>query len=105
MRPSPSQPACWRWRSSSSIVNASIGRLLQVVALPLNLLTLGLFSVVIDGALLLLVAFIVDAAWQPLIVVGGFPPEMSLGAVGTALLGALVITLVSSLLHRLVPGV
>jgi len=88
-----------------SLVNASIGRLLQVVALPLNLLTLGLFSVVIDAALLMLVAFLVDAVWQPLIVIGGYPPDLTLGAVGAAALGALVITLVSTLLHRLVPGI
>ena len=88
-----------------SAVNASIGRLLGLVALPLNLITLGLFSIVIDAALLLLVAFLVDAVWQPLIVIGGFPPELSLAALGSALLAALVITLVSTLLHRLVPGI
>lgn len=88
-----------------AVVNASIGRLLGIVALPLNLITLGLFSVVIDAALLLLVAFLVDAAWQPLIVIGGFPPELSLAALGSALLAALVITLVSTLLRRLVPGI
>ena len=88
-----------------SAVNASIGRLLGLVALPLNLITLGLFSIVIDAALLLLVAFLVDVVWQPLIVIGGFPPELSLAALGSALLAALVITLVSTLLHRLVPGI
>jgi putative membrane protein len=88
-----------------SLVNASIGRLLQVVALPLNLLTLGLFSVAIDATLLLFVAFLVAAVWQPLIVIGGFPPDLTFGAVGSAVLGALVITLVSTLLHRLVPGI
>ena len=88
-----------------AVVNASIGRLLGIVALPLNLITLGLFSVVIDAALLLLVAFLVDAAWQPLIVIGGFPPELSLAALASALLAALVIPLVSTLLRRLVPGI
>jgi putative membrane protein len=86
-------------------VNASIGRLLGLVALPLNLLTLGLFSVLIDAGLLLLVAFLVEAVWQPLIVIGGFPPDLGLPAVGSALLAAFVITLVSTLLHRLVPGI
>jgi putative membrane protein len=86
-------------------VNASLGRLLGIVAVPLNLLTLGLFSVLIDAGLLLLVAFLVDATWQPLLVIGGFPPELSLGALGSALVAALVITLVSTLLHRLVPGI
>lgn len=88
-----------------SAVDASVGRALRLAAMPLRLLTLGLVSVVVDAALLLLVAFIVDAAWGPLIVIGGFPPQLSIGAVGTAALGALVITLVSALLRRLVPGV
>jgi putative membrane protein len=86
-------------------VNASIGRLVGLVALPLNLMTLGLFSVVIDAALLLLVAYLVDAVWQPLIVIGGFPPELSLGALATAALAALVITLVSAVVRRLAPGI
>jgi putative membrane protein len=86
-------------------VDASLGRVLRLVAIPLNLVTLGLASVVVDAAILLLVAFIVDAAWEPLIVVGGFPPELSLDAVSTATIGALVVTIVSALLHRLVPRV
>ena len=45
------------------------------------------------------------AAWQPLIAIGGFPPELSLAALGSAFVAALVITLVSGLLHRLVPGI
>jgi putative membrane protein len=88
-----------------AVVNASIGRIVGIVALPLNLITLGLFSVVIDAALLLLVAFLVDAVWQPLIVIRGFPPDLSLGAVATAALAALVITLVSAVIRRLAPGI
>lgn len=86
-------------------VDASLGRALRLVATPLRLVTLGLASVVVDGALLLLVALIVETVWGPLLVVGGFPPELSVEAMGTAALGALVITLVSALLHRLVPRV
>jgi putative membrane protein len=86
-------------------VDASLGRALRLVATPLRLVTLGLASIVVDAALLLLVALIVDAVWAPLLVIGGFPPELTIGAVGTAALGAFVITLVSALLHRLVPGV
>jgi putative membrane protein len=84
-------------------VDASVGRALRLATMPLRLLTLGLVSVVVDAALLLFVAALVDAVWDPLIVIGGFPPDLSIGAVGTAALGALVITLVSALLHRLVP--
>jgi putative membrane protein len=87
-----------------AVVNASVGRILRIVSLPLNLLTLGFFAVVIDAALLLLVAFLVDAAWQPLLVIGGFPPELTFEAVGAAALGAFIITLVTTLIERLTPG-
>jgi putative membrane protein len=86
-------------------VDASLGRALRLVAAPIRIITLGLASIVVDAALLLLVAFIVDAVWEPLIVIGGFPPELSAGAVAAAALGALVVTLVSALLRRLVPRV
>jgi putative membrane protein len=86
-------------------VDASLGRALRLVATPIRIVTLGLASIVVDAALLLLVAFIVDAVWEPLIVIGGFPPGLSAGAVTAAALGALVVTLVSALLRRLVPRV
>ncbi len=41
------------------IVNASIGRLARLLSIPLNVLTLGLFSVIVNAALLLLVAWLV----------------------------------------------
>lgn len=85
------------------LVNASIGRVARLVSLPLNVLTLGLFSVVLNAGLLLAVAFVVDLLWEPLIVIGGFPPVLSLSAVAAAATGALVIGVVSTLLAILIP--
>ena len=61
-----------------AVVNASIGRLARLVSVPLNLLTLGFFAVIVDAALLLLVALLVDLAGTALIVIGGFPPDLTL---------------------------
>jgi putative membrane protein len=85
------------------LVNASIGRILRLLSLPLNLLTLGLFSVLLNAALLLAVAWIVDLVWQPLIVISGFPPDLSVDAVATAAIGALVIGAVSTAMAILIP--
>ena len=64
------------------LVNTSIGRIARLVSIPLNILTLGLFSVVLNAALLLAVAFVVDLVWEPLIVIGGFPPDLGLAGPG-----------------------
>lgn len=85
------------------LVNASLGRIARVLSVPLNIVTLGLFSVLLNAMLLLAVAAIVDAAWQPLIVLGGFPPELGLSAVTAAVSGAFVMGVVSALLTVLIP--
>ncbi|CAN5531882.1 phage holin family protein [soil metagenome] len=85
------------------LVNTFVGPIARTLALPLNLLTLGLFSAVVNAALLLLVAFLVDMAWAPLLTIGGFPPDLSLDAVVTAAIGALIISLVSTLMAKLIP--
>lgn len=85
------------------LVNTSIGRIAQLVSIPLNILTLGLFSIVLNAALLLTVAFVVDLVWEPLIVIGGFPPDLGWEALVGAASGALVISAVSVLLTILIP--
>ena len=85
------------------LINAFIRPIATVVSIPLNIATLGLFSVVLNAALLLLVAYLVDLVFGPLIVIGGFPPELSLEAVGTAAVGSFVISVVSAALTILIP--
>jgi uncharacterized membrane protein YvlD (DUF360 family) len=85
------------------LVNASIGRILRLLSLPLNVLTLGLFSVVLNAGLLLAVAAVVDLVWEPLIVIGGFPPDLGTDALLAAATGALVIGAVSTAMALLIP--
>lgn len=85
------------------LINAFIRPLAKVVSIPLNIATLGLFSVVLNAALLLLVAYLVDLVFGPLIVIGGFPPDLSLEAVGAAAVGSFVISIVSAALTILIP--
>jgi putative membrane protein len=85
------------------LVNGFIRPIARLVSIPLNIATLGLFSVVLNAGLLLLVAFVVDLVFGPLIVVGGFPPELGLEAIGAAALGSFIISAVSGVLTILIP--
>lgn len=68
------------------LVNGTIGAMLQFIAFPLTFLTLGLFSLVINAAMLLLASKIV-----PGFKIRGFLP---------AFIGALLLSILRMLLHR-----
>jgi len=70
------------------ILNALIRPLLLLLTLPLNILTLGLFTLVINGFLLYLVSKV-----TPDLIVRGF---------WSAILGSLIISLISGLLTWLI---
>ena len=69
------------------LVNVTLRPILLFLTLPLTVLTLGLFALVVNGAMLLLVASVVKGVH-----VAGF---------GSAILGAVIISLVGSLLSWL----
>jgi len=85
------------------LINAFIRPIARLVSLPLNIATLGLFSVVLNASLLLLAAFLVDIVFGPLIVIGGYPPELGLEAIGAAAMGSFVISAISAGLTILIP--
>jgi putative membrane protein len=74
------------------LVNASIRWVLLIFTLPLNILTLGLFTLVINAVMLYLVAAIVPGAFK-------------VRSFGGALVGALIISVLSTILgHYLLPA-
>jgi putative membrane protein len=85
------------------LINGFIRPIARLVSIPLNIATLGMFSVVLNAALLLLVAFLVDLAIEPLIVIGGYPPDLGLEAVVAAAIGSFIISAVSTALTILIP--
>ena len=85
------------------LVNAFIRPLAKLVSIPLNIATLGMFSVLLNAALLLAVALLVDLVWEPLIVIGGYPPELGIEAVAAAAMGSFIISTVSTGLTLLIP--
>jgi len=71
------------------LVNLTVRPALFLLTLPLTVITLGLFALVLNGAMLALVAAVVKGVH-----VAGF---------GSAVLGAIVISLVGSVLTWLMP--
>jgi putative membrane protein len=70
------------------IIAMFIRPIIKILTFPINIVTLGLFSFVINAGLLLLTDKIVD----------GF----SISSFGTALIAAIVLTIISSFLNALV---
>ena len=66
------------------LVNATLRPILLLLTLPLSLVTLGLFAVVVNGAMLALVASVVKG--------------IHVASFGSAVLGAILISLVGGLL-------
>ncbi len=75
------------------IINVPIRPVVKLLSLPINILTLGLFSIVINGLMVMLCAHFVDA----------FTIQGStLSALGTAIIFSIVLSVVSWALHKLV---
>jgi putative membrane protein len=72
------------------VVNAVIRPVVLVLTLPINLITLGLFTLVINACMLLLVSEIV--------------PGLVVGSFGAAFFGAIIVSLMSWLLNIFVSG-
>lgn len=70
------------------LVNALIGPLLRLISLPLTLITLGLFGLVINGALLAITAAMTDS--------------LDVGGVLSTILAAIIISAVTALLMLVV---
>jgi putative membrane protein len=87
-----------------ALLNSYLRPLLKLLSLPINLITLGLFSFVINAAMLVILAWVVDLVWQPVLTIGGFPPTFSSDTLVGALLGALVVSVVSTTLSLLTPN-
>ena len=91
------------------LLNAFVKPILKIFTLPLNMMTFGLFGVVINAALLLAVAALADLAGSSFgglefeFVVGGFPPDFGLDAIIAAFVGAIGISIVGTIVGMVVP--
>jgi putative membrane protein len=80
-----------------ALVNSYVKPILKALSFPITLLTMGLFAFVLNAVLLLAVAFLVDKI-DINFTIGGFPPGFTADSFVGALLGSIVISVVSVLL-------
>ena len=84
-----------------AIVNSYIKPIVKLIALPIGFMTMGLVAFVINAAMLLGTAWIVDQAKGTIAIgftLGGYPPHWSYEAIGCAVVASIVISVVSTVL-------
>jgi putative membrane protein len=86
-----------------ALVNTYVKPIAKVLSFPVTLLSLGLFTFVLNAGILLLVTFISDL-FQLGFTIGGFPPDFTADSFVGALLGSIVISIVSMLLGMVNTG-
>lgn len=80
------------------LVNAVIGPVIKVLAFPLYIITFGLIAFVINGALLLLVAWLSSLLGADVFAIEGFTSEgLAIESLGWAILAAIVMSVASFL--------
>lgn len=84
-------------------VNGFVGPIVKAAALPISFMTMGLIGFLINGGLLLLTAFIADMIGFRL-QVGDFPPDLfTADTIVAAIVGAVVLSLISTVIRLAVP--
>lgn len=84
------------------VVNGLIGPIVKTLSIPISMLTMGLAGILVNAGLLLLVAFIADSTGFPLSI-GGFPPDFTADTIVAAVIGSMVIGLVTGVVNAIVP--
>lgn len=79
-----------------AVINTVIRPAVKILSFPVTFLTLGLFGLVINGAMLLLLATLSEN-FGARITIGGYPPDLSFDAIGTAIVAAIVVSIVSTI--------
>jgi putative membrane protein len=80
-----------------AVVNTYLRPILRALSFPITLLSMGLFAFVLNAILLLFVAFLANQLNVDF-KIGGFPPNLNADAFIGALLGSIVISIVSVVL-------
>ena len=85
------------------LANGLVKPVVKLLSFPINMLTLGLFGMVINVALVLGVAWIADTFFKTGLVIGGFPTDgLSVDAIVGAVIVAIVLSLVQTAASLLV---
>ena len=85
------------------VVNAVIKPVIKLLSFPINMMTLGLFGLVINAALLLAVAWAAQGFANINLTVGGWPTaDFSIDAIVGAVIASIVLSLISTVIGLVV---
>ncbi len=85
----------------AGVVNGLIKPVIKLLSLPLTLMTFGLFGLVINAGLLILIAWISDLIGITF-TVGGFPPDFSIDTIVAAFIGGIALSIVGSIVSHFI---
>lgn len=80
------------------VINGLIGPIVKTLALPITFMTMGLVGFLINAVLLLATAFVSDRIGFTL-KVGDYPPEVTADTLIAAIVGAVVLSLISTVIR------
>lgn len=83
------------------VVNGFVKPIVQLLSLPLRLATMGTIGFVINAALLLGVAWLATELGYTF-TVGGFPPDLTAETLGVAVIGALIMGVVTGVVGMVI---
>ena len=85
------------------VVNGLIGPIVKTLSIPISMLTMGIAGILVNAALLLLVAVIANSTGFDL-QIGDFPPDLlTADTIVAAVVGSVVIGLVTGVVNAVVP--
>jgi putative membrane protein len=87
------------------VINTFIKPIVKAASLPINLLTLGLFGFVVNAVMLVLLAFVAGLLQSNpyALRLGSFPPDINFETLVAAVAGAIVVSIVSTVLAWFIP--
>ena len=85
------------------VVNSFIKPVVKLLSFPINMMTLGLFGLVVNAALLLGVAWAADKLFKVGFVIGGFPTHgITADTIVTALIASIALGIISTVVGLVV---
>lgn len=86
------------------VVNALIKPIVKLFSFPITAMTLGLFSIVINGGMLLLVAWLCGEVFSIPFTIAGFPESgLSLEAIAWAIVASIGLSIISTIIGLVIP--
>jgi putative membrane protein len=91
-----------------ALINSYLKPILQILAMPIGLLTMGLVAFVINAGLLLGTAWLVNLPQVQSVIstdfaftIGGYPPHFGYEAIGAAVVASVLISIVAAVVEIL----